>query len=1507
MVKMVWLSGLSGLAALLRWLPPQQGGDLFGISRTIDQAVYTMFNSAAVVLWRFNSALISMSLFSYNTQDWLTNSSDGGVWQVMDIVTGPGGLLGLNAWQVLMVLAMVMFGMSRLLLPFIPFHPVDIGKAFIYGVLSLTVIQQGSSLMTGIETWRSDLGGYMYQTMAARGSVDIDVPGVTPTASDPMHPPGDLDGRPPIRGWEAVSTSYFLVTDEQELNANIPPDDFRVAYCLYDPNRPVGEQGTENDDGCSPKKAWDEWDYLGSTGVITSVWGIELPISLGYELPLQADHPENRELGIRQAQSGVARLALGPVVALYPLLEANVSLMLAMSASILYLTIPIMLLFGFFRFTEPLVTRLLLRFIHIIVNTIILNGLVSLFLLLLINVSVNGSLSAYLGIVGVAVLGGYMLTRVAAGTLKETLSAAMSAVGGVWMTATTGAMGREAAPAARTALGAAKLVGAGAIVGAAGVKAVDMVEGAYHSTRSGLRDLDRSGWRVTAGLQKQAGQLPAPLARLAQEGLANDDMAGADPALLPAAGNGATPPVQPETTRNGSWATDMAALGLGAGMVGGAVTNGNRNGNGATAPQSQVNGANGSPPPSSPPQDTAALMDRYSQQERQAVWETAQAVRQQPQYSAPDGNLNSAGLQVVADRLSVQGIRAFQSDQGQHELGLLLTAQQNSPAVRGWGAPERRQPQLDGWLNDAWRSQQTGRGAVRVQAQAQTLFGEQLAAEVGRAVNRHEQTEIEQVVAATRRAAAEMSPAEIARAGQVTGAGLAAIRAELPADTAAAFQGRRGEQDLTALAEATLQREMTASPVAFREALATANAGQAGRDVPAQLGLDPVAAGPYFSALNRFAQVTDDAGLSVEQRRQLLAETQTGAVTPELRAGIEDSLTRQAGRRGQESRLTADDVLNSALALPPTLSGPELPGAAAARQTAKTAPEPASWEIPRMVPLGAAAGAVVGAAVGQVSGGAGERLQTTDSAAPTETGRVAAEIRQAAGVVSGQTPRMAPQDIAMATAAGGAGGAVSGGAGERLQPADSDASAESGRAVAAEIRQAAEAAPEAAVAMAPAAGAAVGQVSSDVGERLQPADSGASAPDDQAVDIVGQEAPAAQRQPLPAATEAAAATGEREPVMPLDAQDQAGAAAAALGHLQQQMTAATAPPALATQIRQDAGAAPEALGHLQQQMAAATAPPALATQIRQDAGAAPEAISRDLPRTAPQDVATATAVGVAAGAAVEAATAALRSDRREAGKDDQVSGAEVKAAALAAGGESHSRLVHEVGGPAVGGDSGGGVAAALRRGRTEDVEENGTGVEQGELKKRKARADDSGAAVAAATTETQPTEATIAPPGETLVSMQPYYQQPEKTEAAPISRDRQPVADQTEMEMDAAAAKAERRVKTQAGPVSNDNSPAGTATPPAAHVSSAPPVTGSFIDGAEAEVEVAQQRPRRQKNTPLPEATSPAGPAEAKAVDAPDGEQETATKGRQSQSGNSDTGATRPPAPQKKSDKEKKK
>ena len=306
-----------------------------GITRTIDQAIYIAINSLAVLLWRIDASLLSVSVFSYQSTDWLVNPTGGGLWTMLGFMTGADGVFGLALWQLFVTLALGLYGFSRIVRIFYPWPAVEPTKMLFLAMVTWLFISQGNAALQSAERVRGEASNLILSAMATAGIGGFDFGG-HPASAEPMPPPADLDGTAPLRAWETVASTSFLVADTDEMHRNIPPDAFRQAYCLYDPALPITDQdATSPTDGCSPQLAWDEWDF-------NLAW--ELPAWLGgsslITLPLYNEHPENREMAIRDAQSGAARLALGLPVALFPVLEAQVGLLLTLAAAFIYLTLP---------------------------------------------------------------------------------------------------------------------------------------------------------------------------------------------------------------------------------------------------------------------------------------------------------------------------------------------------------------------------------------------------------------------------------------------------------------------------------------------------------------------------------------------------------------------------------------------------------------------------------------------------------------------------------------------------------------------------------------------------------------------------------------------------------------------------------------------------------------------------------------------------------------------------------------------------------------------------------------------------------------------------------------------------------------------------------------------------------------------------------------------------------------------------------------------------------------
>jgi hypothetical protein len=475
-----------------------------------------------------------------------------------------------------------------------------------------------------------------------------------------------------------------------------------------------------------------------------------------------------------------------------------------------------------------------MQFVNVVIRTIVIMGIVAVFMLILMDSALSGTIMSYLGLIGVGLVGGWFLQRMAAATMKEAMSGAMSAVGGVWMGSATGLLGQSAAKPAAFTMGAAKMAGAGAVLAGAGaIKMLDLSEAAYEGVRAGEQDIRRGAPDTMGYLDQRAGEMHPALAKMAAQGK-----------------NG-----RPEE----SLLVDRAG--------------------------------------------TAAL----------AVVGLARALEDEQERQHDQQNLNGKHptARWGADRGSAVTTRTTVGTTGSGAAG-----RENDVA-----ATEQRQTGVDGWIAQTYVAQQSQRGQKQAGQRGRDLVGEELAWKAERALSRRSLQETNAVLAAARQAEGKLGHGQMVRRGRLTTEGLRAVRRELDPDTVQGFRGQQGLWDLAALTAVGVQQETTVSPDEFRRELAQAASGwgeeSPGHQVPRKLGLDPVAAGAHYTALNRFARLSDAAGLSVNQRERLLTEAQTGEVSPELRADIETAL------QSRDTGATTEEIVASAQALPATLTGPE--------------------------------------------------------------------------------------------------------------------------------------------------------------------------------------------------------------------------------------------------------------------------------------------------------------------------------------------------------------------------------------------------------------------------------------------------------------------------------------------------------------------------------------------------------------------------------------------------------
>ncbi len=277
------------------------------------------------------------------------------------------------------------------------------------------------------------------------------------------------------------------------------------------------------------------------------------------------------------------------------------------------------------------------------------------------------------------------------------------------------------------------------------------------------------------------------------------------------------------------------------------------------------------------------------------------------------------------------------------------------PALAGWptgngkkAAGAGTQPEenpVDAWTRTFYETKEQGYGQQQVEAEGRDLLGEKMSRLARESMERHSQAETTAALKAAQEVAGSKSQVEMFdEQGRLKQEAIRAVRERL-GDQARVFQGKQGAEDLAVLAAVAAQPRKQVDPAQFRHAAAAASAGSGpqapGRVVPQAVGLDPVAAGAHFSAMNRFSRVSEQAGLTVEQREQLLQEVHSDkGVSAQLRRQLETSLLQQEVR-GQAAGLRVEDVIASAEAMPRTLQGPmavQMPGETASQPAAVASP-----------------------------------------------------------------------------------------------------------------------------------------------------------------------------------------------------------------------------------------------------------------------------------------------------------------------------------------------------------------------------------------------------------------------------------------------------------------------------------------------------------------------------------------------------------------------------------------
>ncbi|MCP4424862.1 MAG: hypothetical protein GY803_10245 [Chloroflexi bacterium] len=292
-------------------------------SKPIDTALYSLYLALAKWLWGGERVSLGMGLVFQDVYTWLTeNFTDF-------VVTF---ILPFRMFLVIsLLLAVALYGLSRVLSVFIPqWQPVDLGKAFLYGVLGFFYFSSASLLITSIEDIRLELGEQMQDL--ARSEFTFSLANVSSSEAVVLGSVSNIDGRDGTSGIDIAAT-YVGAKNKDDL-ARTLPSGLATEY----PHRPATMP-----DCCFPYSPTE----------------------------FQSLEEADRALAIDAAQHGITILLASYFLIPHAITGDAVWLLLTLAALSVFLSLPFGFVFAPFRSTQGLLVKYVNQYVEALKETVL--------------------------------------------------------------------------------------------------------------------------------------------------------------------------------------------------------------------------------------------------------------------------------------------------------------------------------------------------------------------------------------------------------------------------------------------------------------------------------------------------------------------------------------------------------------------------------------------------------------------------------------------------------------------------------------------------------------------------------------------------------------------------------------------------------------------------------------------------------------------------------------------------------------------------------------------------------------------------------------------------------------------------------------------------------------------------------------------------------------------------------------------------------------------------------
>ena len=418
--------------------------------RYLAEAIYFLQYTLAQLLWLIDRALLAIAVIAEGINSWISDNVGYFVQLMVNGLSAPlGGLF---------ILALSALGFWYALNNVLPTDRwVDPSRLLVYGVITFFFFSSPVLIIDRMEELRTALNANLDLALldGAEGSIfDTGMDG-TDVGLPPALPDVNSDGV--IASFD-LAAAFLLVANLDELDSSEFPVDFEAAYF------PFGDPA-------------------------------------GIDLSDEAD----QELAKALASDGVERLIFAWIAVPTAIAEHFLRLALTGVAVLLYLGVPIAMLFAYFIYTQAFLLAYLRQFLNLLIETFMTMIISSVMLTLLLAAALQG--------IGLYLAASLITLFVLLWRLKSALrlgSGAFDLFGGAMLTGGAGGrellgMGARATAGTLAAAGAAMTAGGSLALGGAALTAARMVQadgradGAYLGT-----DPDKSAVRARQ-LQTIAG------------------------------------------------------------------------------------------------------------------------------------------------------------------------------------------------------------------------------------------------------------------------------------------------------------------------------------------------------------------------------------------------------------------------------------------------------------------------------------------------------------------------------------------------------------------------------------------------------------------------------------------------------------------------------------------------------------------------------------------------------------------------------------------------------------------------------------------------------------------------------------------------------------------------------------------------------------------------------------------------------------------------------------------